>query len=93
MKISLMGARRSLVGRLIMKQVLRRDLCPPFFLAGGGRGRALFDEKNELLGEDLILAGLGEWYMNRDDSIRVIYQREVWTTIPGRQISWVPIVL
>ena len=54
MKISLMGASRSLVGRLIMKQVSRRDLCPPFFLEGSA-GRALFDEQNELLGEDLIL--------------------------------------
>ena len=50
---------------------------PSILLAGGGRGRALFDEKNELLGEDLVIVGLGEWYMNRDDSLRVIYQRSL----------------
>ena len=48
-------------------------------------------KKNELLGEDLVLVGLGEWYMNRDDSLRVIYQRSLgddsWST------DLVPIVL
>jgi len=38
-------------------------------------GRALFDENNELLGEGRFFSGGGEWYLSRDDSLRLIFQQ------------------
>ena len=50
---------------------------PSILLAGGTGGRALFDEENTLIGEDQIVAALGEWYVTRDDSLRLIYQESL----------------
>ena len=76
----------------------------PSILLAGEDGAARFSMKRRALGEDQILVGLGEWYVTRDDSLRVIYQRSLGddSVVDRRlgypsscervhRISWLPI--